>query len=62
MKKYFLLFSICILPYLSLHSQTKIDDALNFRADSIHDSTKIIKIFGASNSIMYSNPDLESSY
>lgn len=58
MKKYFLLFSICILPYLSLHSQTKIDDALRIlRVDSIHDSIKIKKIFGASNSIMYSNPD-----
>ena len=48
MKKYFLLLSISLLSYANLHSQTAIDSALNnMNVDSIHDSTKLWKLYKA---------------
>jgi len=58
MKKYFLLLSISLLSYANLNSQTAIDSALNnMNVDSIHDSTKIYKLYRAASSFAYENPD-----
>ena len=58
MKKYFLLLSISLLSYANLYSQTAIDSALNMmNVDSIHDSTKIWKLYKAAASLSYENPD-----
>ena len=58
MKKYFLLLSISLLSYANLHSQTAIDSALNMmNVDSIHDTTKLLKLYTALGDILYSNPD-----
>ena len=58
MKKYFLLLSISLLSYANLHSQTAIDSALNnMNVDSIHDTTKLRKLYTALGDILYSNPD-----
>ena len=58
MKKYFLLLIISLFSYANLHSQTAIDSALNIMyVDSIHDSTKIFKLYRAAASFCYENPD-----
>ena len=58
MKKYFLLLSISLLSYANLHSQTAIDSALNnMNVDSIHDSTKLWKLYKATAPMTYENPD-----
>ena len=58
MKKYFLLFLVSLLFDANLHSQTAIDSALNMmNVDSIHDSTKIFKLYRASSAFAYKNPD-----
>ena len=58
MKKYFLLFLVSLLFDANLHSQTAIDSALNMmNVDSIHDSTKIFKLYRAAASFSYENPD-----
>ena len=56
--KYLKLFLIFYLNLTLGVSQTKIDSALNnMNADSIHDSTKIQKLFDAASSFSYENPD-----
>ena len=58
MKKYFLLILISFLSYANVFSQTAIDSALNnMNVDSIHDSTKIYKLYRAASSFAYENPD-----
>ena len=58
MKKYFHLILISFLSYASVFSQTAIDSALNnMNVDSIHDSTKIYKLYRAASSFAYENPD-----
>ena len=58
MKKYFLLLLISLLFHTNLCSQTAIDSALNnMNVDSIHDSTKIFKLYRAASEITYKNPD-----
>jgi len=58
MKKYFLLILISFLTYANVHSQTAIDSALNnMNVDSIHDSTKILKLGEVSREFAYENPD-----
>ena len=58
MKKYFLLILISFLFYANVFSQTAIDSALNnMNVDSIHDSTKIYKLYRAASSFAYENPD-----
>ena len=58
MKKYFLLLLISLLSHANLCSQTAIDSALNnMNVDSIHDSTKLQKLYTALSDILYSNPD-----
>ncbi len=58
MKKYLLLLLVSLLSYANLHSQTAIDSALNnMNVDSIHDSTKIFKLYRAAASFSYENPD-----
>ena len=58
MKKYFLLLIISLFSYANLHSQTAIDSALNMMyVDSIHDSTKIFKLYRSAASFCYENPD-----
>ena len=58
MKKH-LLFLIALLFFSNIFvSQTKIDSALNMmNVDSIHDSTKIQKLFDAASSFSFENPD-----
>ena len=58
MKKH-LLFLIALLFFSNIFfSQTKIDSALNMmNVDSIHDSTKILKLFDAASSFSFENPD-----
>jgi len=58
MKKYFHLILISFLSYANVFSQTAIDSALNnMNVDSIHDSTKIYKLYRAASSFAYENPD-----
>ena len=58
MKKYFFLILISFLNYASVFSQTAIDSALNnMNVDSIHDSTKILKLGEVSREFAYENPD-----
>jgi len=58
MKKYLLLILISFLSYANVFSQTAIDSALNnMNVDSIHDSTKIYKLYRAASSFAYENPD-----
>ena len=58
MKKRFLFLLAFLLFVNVLFSQTKIDSALNMmNVDSIHDSTKIQKLFDAASSFSFENPD-----
>ena len=58
MKKYFLLVLISLLSYANVFSQTAIDSALNnMNVDSIHDSTKLWKLYEATAPMTYENPD-----
>ena len=58
MKKKFLFLLAFLLFVNILFSQTKIDSALNImNVDSIHDSTKILKLFDAASSFSFENPD-----
>ena len=58
MKKH-LLFLLAFLFFSNVFfSQTKIDSALNImNVDSIHDSTKIPKLYKAASELTYKNPD-----
>ncbi|MEK9620460.1 MAG: hypothetical protein VW078_10245, partial [Flavobacteriales bacterium] len=58
MKKH-LLFLLAFLLFANVFfSQTKIDSALNMmNVDSIHDSTKIPKLYKAASELTYKNPD-----
>ena len=58
MKKNFLFLLALLLFVNVLFTQTKIDSALNMmNVDSIHDSTKIQKLFEAASSLSFENPD-----
>ena len=58
MKKYFLLVLISLLYYANVFSQTAIDSALNnMKVDSIHDSTKLWKLYEATAPMTYENTD-----
>ena len=58
MKKNFLFLLAFLLFVNVLFTQTKIDSALNMmNVDSIHDSTKIQKLFDAASSFSFENPD-----
>ena len=57
MKKH-LLFFTSFFTFANVFSQTKIDSALNMmNVDSIHDSTKIPKLYKAASELTYKNPD-----
>ena len=63
MKKNFLFLLAFLLFVNVLFTQTKIDSALNMmNVDSIHDSTKIQKLFEAASSLSFENPILPLNY